>query len=309
MYFKNMHLFKLNNEFDYSPEDLHEKLYMKRAKPCGKLDLFTLGWTEPLGEHGNLLTHACPGYMMLTAKHQSKVLPASVVRDQVNAKAAEIEKTEHRKVSAKQKTALREEVLFQLLPQAFVQSTTTNAYIDTQGGWFIVDAASRAKAEELTVLLRDTLGSFKISPPEVGKDLSRQLSNWVFDSALPNEFILGNTCEMFDPMQQGRTIKFNNFELETKEVLAHLKAGKLIQKLALCWQDRISFIIESDLSIKRIRFHEIIQEQSQDITADNEIEKFDVEFAIMTAELTAFWQDLATALNVQNITQAALAET
>ena len=59
-------------------------------------------------------------------------------------------------------------------------------------------------------------------------------------------------------------------------------------KLALSWSDRLAFVLDENLSVKRLKFLELIQEQAAEIETDDEIGQFDADFSIMTAELAQF---------------------
>jgi len=72
------------------------------------------------------------------------------------------------------------------------------------------------------------------------------------------------------------------------EIKNHLDTGKEVIKLAVSWADRLSFIIDENLSVKRLRFLDLIQDQVADIETDDEAAQFDVDFSIMSAELSSF---------------------
>ena len=56
-----------------------------------------------------------------------------------------------------------------------------------------------------------------------------------------------------------------------------------VVKLALDWQDRISFILNEDLTLKRIKFGEFLNETFRKPTG-NRSGKFDASFALMSLE-------------------------
>ena len=58
--------------------------------------------------------------------------------------------------------------------------------------------------------------------------------------------------------------------------------------MALSWNDRLSFVLDDTLGIKRLRFLDLVQEQAADVEAADETERFDVDFSIMSLELSAF---------------------
>ena len=81
MWFKNLILYRFTQAFDLKPEELEDKLKQKRFKSCSSQDMSTYGWVPPLNKHSDMLTHSANGFVMVTARKEEKILPASVVRD------------------------------------------------------------------------------------------------------------------------------------------------------------------------------------------------------------------------------------
>lgn len=71
---------------------------------------------------------------MLCGKKEEKVVPGSVVNEMLQERISEIEEREARKLPAKERNRLKDELIFELLPRAFSFSKKTYAYIDSQGG-------------------------------------------------------------------------------------------------------------------------------------------------------------------------------
>jgi recombination associated protein RdgC len=63
----------------------------------------------------------------------------------------------------------------------------------------------------------------------------------------------------------------------------------------MTWGDRISFVLDDKLQLKRLAFLDILKE-STDGQAENEEERFDLDFALMTGELARLLDDLLAAL-------------
>src|SRR5690606_42097514 len=61
---------------------------------------------------------------------------------------------------------------------------------------------------------------------------------------------------------------------------------KRVVKLALNWEEKISFVIAEDLTLKRLRFGDVLQEQAQDSGAEDAAARFDADFAILSMELS-----------------------
>lgn len=288
MWFKNLQIFQLVEPFTLTAEQLNTQMQEQAARPCSKMERMHYGWVPPLGADSELLVHAANGRFMIAARKEEKILPTSVVRDHVAVKIAEIERDEHRKVGSREKRALFDQISVNLLPQAFSKSQITYAYIDVAQGWLVVDASSRTRAEDLTVLLRNSLGSLKLADIAVNTSPSTLFTQWVMGDDLPKDFILEDHCELQDPNAASTVIKCMNQDVTAKEVTGHVASGKHVVKLAMTWQDRVNFVIDHTLSIKRVKFLDLVQQQVDDSQAESAAEKFDADFTIFSAEFHEF---------------------
>ena len=91
MWFKNVRAYRLTKPFDLSPEMLGQKLVGRSFVPCAKSQAQSLGWVPPLGEESEELVHAAAGRILLKLKREEKLLPSTVVREQLDEKVAAIE--------------------------------------------------------------------------------------------------------------------------------------------------------------------------------------------------------------------------
>ncbi len=289
MWFKNLALYRFTEPFSLAADELEEKLADKRFAPCGKQDEFSMGWTSPVGGSVEQLIHASNGFMMLCLKKEEKVIPAGVINEMLEEKIAEKEEQEARKLSKKERTALKDELIFELLPRAFSFSKKTFAYIDPKGGWMIVDAASAKKAEDLLSHLRKCLGSLPVVPVNTVDKPVTVMTQWLLDTATtPKDLVVEDECELRSPEEEGSIIRCKKHNLALPEIINHLDTGKQVIKLAVNWTDRLSFIVDENLAIKRLKFLDLIQDQVSDTDAEDEVARFDVDFSIMSLELSNF---------------------
>ncbi|MGB5716446.1 MAG: recombination-associated protein RdgC [Gammaproteobacteria bacterium] len=296
MWFKNLQLYRLGQSFDMSPEVLDERLQADAFKGCNSMDMLTYGWAPPLGRHGRQLVHAANGYVMICARKEEKIIPAGVVRQLLEDKVTEIEATEGREIYRREKMRMKEEIIVDLLPRALSRISNQFAYIDTRNGLLIVDSATPARAETLIGQLRSTLGRFPATPVKLRQSLSGLMTRWLGGEHLPHDVVLGDECELKHPDPQGGIISCKKQDLEAGEVRNHIKNGKQVVKLALHWKERLSCVLHEDLSIKRLRFEDIIKEEESDTGADDPISRFDLDFSLMVLELAAFLPGLVEAL-------------
>jgi recombination associated protein RdgC len=288
MWFKNLAIYRLTETFTLSPTELEEKLESFRFKPCGATEEFSYGWTSPLGRSSEQLIHQANGFIMLCATKEEKVLPTSVVNEMTAEKIAEKEEQEVRKLSKKERTDLKDQIIFELLPRAFSFSKRTFAYIDPKGGWLIVDAASAKKAEDLISFLRKNLGSLPVVPVSSKEKPVSTMTQWLLQNETPADVLIEDECELRAPEEAGGIIRCKRQDLAAPEIKNHLDTGKQVIKLAISWSDRLSFIVDENLSIKRLKFLDLIQDQVADTETATAEEQFDVDFTIMSQELSSF---------------------
>ncbi len=288
MWFKNLSVFRLTEAFTLAPDELEQKLEALSFRSCGPHEEFTFGWTSPLGKTAQQLVHTTSGFIMLCVKKEERVLPVAVVNELVQEKISDKEEKQARKLSKKERTEIKDELIFDLLPKAFTFSRKIYAYIDPKGGWLIVDAASAKNAEDLLSLLRKSLGSLPAVPLNTIDKPSTILTQWLLNNKAPDDITIEDECELRSPEETGGIIRCKRHDLALPEIKNHLDTGKEVIKLALTWADRISFIIDENLSIKRLRFLDLIQEQAADIETEDAAAQFDADFSIMSAELANF---------------------
>lgn len=296
--FKNVRFYQLDDAGAVLAEATEERLAERRFRPCGPLETATFGWIPPLGERAEALTHTGNGCLLLTARRQERLLPSAVVAEAVDERAAEIEDREARDLGRAERRRLREEVLVEMLPRAFTRSRQVRAYVDGVAGLLVVDAASDKGAEELVSLLRETLGGLRARPPRPAHQPVSLMTDWVNGGELPEGLALGDECELRDARDERSVVRCRGQDLAGEEISTHLRAGKEVVKLALDWQERLSFVLQEDLSLKRLRFADALIEAADEPQSEDPAARFDAEFAILALELRGLLDRLQTLFGV-----------
>lgn len=298
MWFKNIQVYRFTRSIEQSAEDIAGLLERHEFTPCSTQQPNSTGWTSPLGRQGSDFVHAANGYIMVCNKTQEKLLPAAVVNEELEEKVLEIEEAQARKVSRKERTSLKEEITFNLLPMAFARSRVDFAYLCVNEGMLVLNSSSEKKADELVSNLRKALGSLPVVPLECLSDPVATMTDWVKTGRCSADFSLGEECELQSESDSTRVIRCKNQDLGTDEILAHLKAGMRVTKLALTWKDRLDFVLDEKLMLKRISFTDVMQDElaNNSESADDKVTQFDVDFSIMTLEFSSFINDLTVAL-------------
>ena len=297
MWFRNARVFRFTKPFDISPEELEEKLQADAFKPCGPQETSRQGWVAPLGKHGEQLVHSANGYHLISLRKEEKILPGPVVKEAVEERAEAIEIEQGRKVRRKEKDEIKEQVMLEMLPQAFSKNRRCYAYLAPQDGVLVVDAGSAKQAEDLASTLRKSLGSLPVRPPTVEQSPAFTFTGWLNETIdLPASIALGSECELKDPSEDGGVVRCKGLDLKAHEIRNHLEAGMQVTKLAVTWDDNVSFVLDEELGIRRLKFGETLQEQLDDVDADDAVAKFDAAFSLMTLELSRMIPGLLEAL-------------
>lgn len=299
MWFRNLTLFRFSPAVAKSLKSLDDDLAAKRLRSCGPIELATRGFISPYGRNEDALTHRLGDFALLTLGGEDKLLPSSVINEELAARLQKIIEKMGRKPGARERKRLKEEVLTDLLPRAFIRLSRRNAYLDSQEGWFVVDTASKKAAEEAVTQLREALGSFPAVPMAAEESPRTLMTDWLMSGRLPPGLALGDECELRDPVESGAIVRCRRQELETDEVREHLKSGKQVFALGLTFEDRLGFSLGEDLVVRKLRFLDVVQDQLEEAdkvgTDQNQAAaELDAVFALMSLELRRLLAKLET---------------
>ncbi|MBV1882358.1 MAG: recombination-associated protein RdgC [Pseudomonadales bacterium] len=288
MWFKNIRFYRFSKPFRLNTKTLQDKLATKAFKPCGKQDEFSIGWVSPFGPESTELFHEINGNIMVCAKKQERVLPSAVINEALLEKVETIKIEQDRGVSRKERSDIRDEVIFDLRPRAFTRSHLTYAYLSSEAQILCVDSSSANKADDFTSLLRESLGKLPAIIPNLKHAPSRAMTRWIRNQKTPADFELQDECELRDTRDESSVVRCKGQDLLGDEVQLHLESGKEVVKLALEWKEQISFVLQDDISIKRLKFSDLIMEQADDQGGDDAASKLDADFALMSMEIDRF---------------------
>lgn len=290
MWFKNLRIYRFTKDIDLSSARLESALAGQAFKPCNNMDFSRYGWVPPLGGDSELYTHQWGNFIMLCSRKQEKILPPAAINELVEEKVSDFESARSRDIYRREKLAIRDDVIHSLLPRALVRSFVTYACIDIKGGLLIIDTAATNKAEEFLDHLRASLGGLPVVPLSCHGDAANIMTHWLKER-MPEGLKLDNECELQNPRESRNIVRCKNQELESAEINAHLKAGKRVVRLALLWRDSIRFVLAGDMSIRRLRFEKVVQDQARGEAADRATQ-FDQDFAVMALQLHQFIPEL-----------------
>lgn len=304
MWFKNLLVYRLTQEVPFDAEALEAALASKPARPCASQELATYGFVAPFGKGEDApLVHLSQDFFLIAARKEERILPGSVVRDAVQEKIEEIENEQMRKVYKKERDQIKDEIIQAFLPRAFIRRSSTFAAIAPKQGLILVNSASAKRAEDLLSTLREVMGSLPVRPLSVKIAPSATLTDWVKNQNAAPDFFVLDECELRDTHEDGGTVRCKRQDLTSDEIQLHLNTGKQVTQLALGWQDKLSFVLDDKMVIKRLRFEELLQDQAEDDGGEEALSQLDASFTLMMLTFGDFLPALFEALGGEEIPQ------
>ncbi|MFN3985574.1 MAG: recombination-associated protein RdgC [Rhodocyclaceae bacterium] len=283
MWFKNLQVYRLPAAWQMDADTLESQLARRRFQPCGSQDQETRGWVSPTGDEA--LVHRVGTQWLIALGYEQRLLPSSVVRQEADERAEELAARQGYKPGRKQMKELREQVMQEFLPRAFTRRKKAFAWIDPVNGWLGIDAPSQARAEDVLEALRQALDSLPLALLRTERSPASAMADWLAGGEAPAGFSIDQDCELRSVTEDKAAVRYVRHALEGEEVRNHLEAGKLPTRLALTFDDRVSFVLTEKLEIKRLDFLDVVKEKVDEVGAEDARALFDAGFVLMTGEL------------------------
>lgn len=293
MWFKNLQIYRLTAPWVLTVEQLEERLAPLAFAPCASGDMQAQGWVSPRGN--DRLVHSVNRQLLLQLGTEKKLLPSTVVNQVTKARALELEEQQGFKPGKKQMKELKEQVTDELLPRAFSIQRSTRVWIDPVNGWLVVDASGAAKADEVFKLLLKSLEVLPFGILRTERSPLSAMTDWLAADEAPAGFTVDQDTELRSSTEGKATVRYVRHTLEPEDVRRHIAGGKQCRHLAMTWADRVSFVLTEAMTIKRVAPLDVLKE-NQDAALQNEDERFDSDFALMSGELAKLITDLVEAL-------------
>ena len=292
MWFKNLQIFRLPSPWKVDIAQLSTQLTSQCFTPCGASDMHSEGWNSPRAN--DQLVHCVNQQLLLLLSNEKKLLPTSVINQVTKSRALELEEQQGFAPGRKAMKELKERVTDELLPRAFSIARHTWVWIDPVNGWLVIDSSSPTKADDVIKLLLKC-DKIPVESLRVHLSASSAMTAWLAANEAPKGFTIDQDTELRAHTEDKATVRYVRHSLDPEDIQRHIASGKQCTKLALTWNDRISFVLTESMAIKRIKPLDILDEDTDQRTADED-ERFDADFTLMTGQLAAMLDDLVYAL-------------
>lgn len=288
--FKNATLYRIDAAWNADLQAVEQALQASIFTPCGATQAESAGLLPARGQAHGALVESIGGEWIARYHSEHKMLPASVIEKRVQEKCDAIEREDGRTPGRKERYDLKEEARLDLLPQAFVKEASTLVWISKHQRLLAIDTATQARADAIASLLVEFLPGF--APRLLNTAISPQaaMAQWLLTQEAPASFSIDQECELKASDDSKAVVRYGNHPLDIEEVRQHIQAGKLPTKLAMTWDGRVSFVLDSALRLRKIELLGIGE------TAEGHEDAFEADAVLAAYDLTGAIADLIDAL-------------
>lgn len=290
MWPKTLQLFQLKDTANIDFAVIEQALPEHPLREVGAQDAFTFG-TLPLVRNSECWSIASNDCMLIRFGKEEKNLPAAVVCEELENKVAEIELVEGRKVGRKEKSDIKEELIFTLRPKAFAKRSDMWLYIDKKAELLVLNTTNASMTEQSFKLLQTMLGSFAMVPLQVQLSPARVMTDWLMKNDVPASLETGDNCVIKDTASASTKATFNSFEPLSEDVTRHLEQGMQVKSLALRYTDKLSFVLNDDLTLKSVKWDDTLKEAAFNDSQGGAMSDLDANFALMSLTVREFFTE------------------
>lgn len=298
--FKNLPLFKIRNPGGLSAADLCLKLEARQHSPIGATEQKRIGWVAPRGHSYSPIVESVNGVYVARLMIETKAVPAATVQDAVAKACADIESTTGRKPGKKEKRDLKEEALRSLLPSAFPRRLAVWVAVDPDKEMLLIDSASEAVTDDVASMLVKCVEGLHIEHLQTELAPASMMTSWLADGAKLSShdrfgFAIMRACELKACDETNATVRYKNHSLDNDEVRQHIAQGKQAVKLALQYNDRVSFALDAHGRLSGVSFEDVVFEGNKDTGED----QFYADVVLTMGEFRPLISDLIEAMGGQ----------
>ncbi|NUZ07004.1 recombination-associated protein RdgC [Piscinibacter koreensis] len=302
--FKNALVYRIDAWDAPTHEYLEERMDRARFLECTPTQPLSTGWVPPRADRHAALLESVGGQLILKLCTETKAVPGAVIKEQLDARLAQIESETGRRPKGKNAIReLKEQIVHELLPRAFPKRSTTLVWIDRENALVVIGASSLKKADAVVTQLLDAFDTLRLSPLQTALAPATAMSAWLSEKEAPPRFSVDRDCELKQPDSEKAVVRYARHTLDIDEVGGHIREGKLPTQLAMTWNSRVSFVLTDALTLKKISLLDVVVEKSS--LKDGGDDGFDADVAITTGELQHMLPDLIDALGGPVMQEAA----
>lgn len=291
--FKNVMMYRITSAWEQTVAKVESSLEDGRYVACSASQEKSVGWVPPRGEDHGALVEVVDGQWILKFMVEVKILPSTVVKRRAEEQIAQIEATTGRKPGKKECRDIRDDARMALLPMAFTKQSSVWVWIDPASRLLVLSAGSQSRADEVMTGLIKAIDGLAVQLINTQMSAAAGMAHWLSTQEAPQGFSVDRECELKAADESRAVVRYARHALDTEEVSQHIAHGKLPTRLALTWNDHVSFVLTEALQLKKVAVLDVVLESAG--TPDSQ-DSFDTDVVIVTGELSPLIADLIEAL-------------
>lgn len=286
--FRTVRFYRLEGSWPESEDALSKKLQTAGFESCGPLTERSSGFVPVDADSSDLLARRVSGADLFRLRSQSRLLPHTVVTEELEARIEEYRERMNEAPSPREKRRLKAEARDELMPRALLKSDKIWGYYDLKEKVIGIDVLHDAAAERFLRRLQAALDGMTITPLQFAKPVDELLAA-IFFGGGPRQFALGRECRMQDLGDSSSVVRWTDFDLSDAAIRNHVANRMRLTHLAVEYDNMMSFVLNEKGIISKLRL----------IGMDDDVEhhveplaRLDAEFALVTGTLRRLLKDL-----------------
>lgn len=274
--FSNITAFDLTPGYQINPD------YLARMKalPCPASQASSRGFVQPCTHATANLVHHVAGFSIIAFQTETRLLPPSVINEEVAARAEAIQAEQGFPVGRKQMREIKERVVEELLPKAFIQKKVTlGAFV---GHYFLIDTASEAREDDFIEALSKALDNLPVRRLLTQKSPAITMTRWILEEP-PQEISLDSFLELENPLENRPSVTFKHLPIGD-QVTEWLEKYYQPKRMDITISDRISLRLDEQMRLRHLAVLDVVKESSEN-NAETIEETLDGELFITLSEI------------------------
>lgn len=230
-----------------------------RFKEMQSLEWWSAGFVE-IPATGELVSKF-EGGLAFAVRHDSKILPASVIIAEAIKRKQNLEKSELRTVGRKDFLLIKEVVTDELLAKALTKTAIITCYYDTANQFLIVPVSSKQLANVVTSQLVHAVGSMKtttINISDVKLGLTTKVREFLDvddgdEDTFGRHFVPGGKVSLVGDTEKA-TFDLTALDKAQAGILESLNKGFAVAELGMTFDKKTNFRLTADFHLKGIEF-------------------------------------------------------
>ena len=290
---KSFRVYRVHSDWPVSETDLAQALEQAAFKPCNAYSEQSYGFEPPVGTQQRSLARRLSGADLVQLRHQTRVLPAAVVKESLAERIIEFTKRTSREPSRKEKRELKEETYGELLPKALLRSDWIKGFYLRDEKVLVLATPTAKIAEQFLNTLREALGSLQATPL-VFKKPTKTLLHDIFMGKSQSRFNLGRECRMKDPSEKGSNVSWLDMDLADSSVRKHVNDGLVLDRVGMQFDGIARLVLDEENVVRKLRFLGL--EALDELEDEDPLMRHDAEFTIEVGFANKFLEALKESL-------------